>query len=217
MRARHAVSAVAAVCCLASGPAAAQKGEWFGTLGVTGASLDAESTPVGDSGSSIQLDDGYAVSFSAAWMARADWSLETSVAVARLEADGVGGDAGGTELGALWTTWITVGPQYHIPLYSKFEPVVGIGAVIVWPFADDLSTAADGLGVGKLKSDPDFGWTASAGVLWHVSTTWAWRVDVRYLSTDLDLEVKDTGGGLVDTVRLPFDGLTVTIGGSWRF
>ena len=125
--------------------------------------------------------------------------------------------AAGTELGHLWTTWVTVGPQYHIPVYSRFEPVAGVGAVVVWPFADDLTSAAGDVGVGELKVDPDFGWTGNVGVLWHVSSSWAWRADVRYLSTDLDVRVRDTAGATVDTVRLPFDGWTVSLGGTWRF
>lgn len=207
---------VTAICCLST-PAAAQQGEWRGTLSLTGTRLDAQSEPVADTGSSVELDDGYAVTFAAGWMAREDWSLETSISLARLEADSIGGDVGGLELGNLWTTWITVGIQYHVPLYSKLEPLVGVGALIVWPFTDDLSGAAADAGVGGLESDPGFGWTANAGLAWHTSATWAWRLDLRYLDAELDLEVGDTGGSTVDTVILPFDGWTVSVGGSWRF
>jgi outer membrane protein W len=218
MRTRHTLEIVAVLaCCLVAGSAAAQQGERLGTLAVTGVALDAESDPVGDTGSSIQLDDGYAVSFAFTWMARHTWSLETTFSLSRLETDAIAGSAAGTELGHLWTTWVTVGPQYHIPVYSRFEPVVGVGAVVVWPFADDLTSVAGDVGVGELKVDPDFGWTGNVGVLWHVSSSWAWRADVRYLSTDLDVRVRDTAGATVDTVRLPFDGWTVSLGGTWRF
>lgn len=218
MRSRRLVTTAAVLaCCLAAGWAAAQQGEHHGTLALTGVSLDAESDPVGDTSSSIQLDDSYAVSFAHTWMARDVWSLETSISLTRLEADAVRGMADGTELGNLWTTWITAGIQYHLPLYSKLEPVVGVGAVIVWPFLDDLISAAEDVGVGKLKADPGLGWTGNVGMLWHTSSSWAWRADLRYLSADLDLRVKDTGGATVDTVGLPVDGWTLSVGGSWRF
>jgi outer membrane protein W len=214
---RTCVPPILVVAAMCAAPAAAQQGEWYGTLSLTGARLDARSQPVADTGSSVELDDGYAVTFAAGWMAREDWSLETSISLARLEADSVGGDTDGLELGNLWTTWITAGVQYHVPLYSKLEPIVGVGAVLVWPFADDLTRAANDSGVGELKSDPAFGWTANAGLAWHTSASWAWRLDLRFLDADSDLEVRNNGGQEVDTVTLPFDGWTVSVGGSWRF
>ena len=198
-------------------PVSAQEADWrLGgrALYMTGGTASPE---VGDTGASLQLGAGGGLEFDAVARFSEMFAAEFTVGVTLQGLDVVGTETccGTTDGGWVWLFPVTAVAQFHIPVYGKWDPYLGLG--VAWTFpVDDLSSEIKDEGVQEIDFKGTVGLAAQGGVNYSLDNRWYANFDVRYLGVSLEATVT-TADGELEPVDLDIKPWVVGFGFGYRF
>ena len=202
---------------LSAATVAAQDAEWRQggrLLYLTGGATSQE---VGDTGASLELGAGIGLEYVAVARFSEMFSAEFAVGASIQELTAVGDDicCGGIDGGDVWLFPLTALGQFHVPVYGKWDPYVGLGAAWTIPYykmSNDLKDTE----VSDIDFKGTLGFAAQAGFNYSLNNRWYANFDVRYLGVSLEAEVKFDDGD-VDTVDLDIKPWVIGFGFGYRF
>ncbi len=117
--------------------------------------------------------------------------------------------------GWVWLFPVTAVAQFHIPVYGKWDPYLGLG--VAWTFpVDDLSSEIKDEGVQEIDFKGTVGLAAQGGVNYSLDNRWYANFDVRYLGVSLEATVT-TADGELEPVDLDIEPWVVGFGFGYRF
>jgi len=210
------VAAVAGLLTLA--PAAtAQQGEWRIGGRIIGVNTTAESEAIPDSGSSIVFSSATTLDVDATYLIGDNWATEIMLTTAQhgLEADG--GSLDGIGLGWVWMAQATCTLQYHIPLWGKWSPYIGLGLGLAHLHNSDLNDTAREQGMNKLRSNPMVGLAAQVGVAYRHRQSWIFTLDMKYNGVSGDIRTDGADEETVYRLGTDFNPWIVGLGAAVRF
>ncbi len=173
----------------------AQDAEWrLGgrALYMTGGTISPE---VGDTGASLQVGAGGGLEFDAVARFSEMFAAEFTVGVTLQGLDVIGTESccGSIDGGWVWLFPMTAVAQFHIPVYGKWDPYLGLG--VAWtPAMDDLSSELEGEDVREIDFKGTVGLAAQGGVNLTLNNRWYANFDVRYLGVSLEATAKTADG-----------------------
>jgi len=196
---------------------AAQDAEWrLGgrALYVSGAATSPE---VGNTGGSLQLEAGGGLEFDAVASFSEMFAVEFTVGATLQSLNVTGTDTccGGIDGGWVWLFPVTAVAQFHIPVYGKWDPYLGIGVAWTYPY-DDLSSEIKDFGAQDIDFKSTVGLAAQGGVNLALNNRWYANLDVRYLGVSLEATVR-TDDGELEPVDLDTKPWVFGIGFGYRF
>lgn len=195
----------------------AQDAEWrLGgrALYMTGGATSPE---VGNTGASLALGAGGGLEFDAVARFSEMFAAEFTIG-ATLQSLTVTGDdicCGGIDGGWVWLFPLTAVAQFHIPVYGKWDPYLGLGIAWTIPY-DDLSSDIEDAGVQEIEFKGTVGLAAQGGVNYNLGNRWYANFDVRYLGVSLEARVRTDDGDL-EPVDLDIKPWVFGIGFGYRF
>jgi len=195
----------------------AQDAEWRQggrLLYVTGGTTSQE---VGETGGRLDLGAGFGAEYLAVARFSEMFSAEFSIGATAQDLTVVGDEicCGGIDGGRVWLFPLTALGQFHIPIYGKWDPYVGIGAAWTIPYYK-LSNDLENTEVEDIDFKGRLGLAAQAGVNYTLNNRWFANLDVRYLGVSLEAEVS-LDDGEVDTVDLDIKPWVIGFGFGYRF
>lgn len=210
----------ALIWCLAlttAATAAAQDAEWRQGGRLLYMSGGTTSQVVGATGGSLDLGAGYGAEYVAAARFSEMFSAEFSVGATVQDLAVVGDEfcCGGVDGGRVWLFPVAALGQFHIPIYGRWDPYVGVGAAWTIPYYK-LSNDLEADGVDDIDFKGTIGLAAQAGFNYTLDNRWYVNLDVRYLDVNLEAEVR-LGDGEVDTVDLDTKPWVIGFGFGYRF
>lgn len=158
-----------------------QAGDWIvrGGLGVV--SPDGDGADV--SGATLDVDDGYAVTLTGAYMITDHIAVELLASTPfnhDIDLDGAG------TVGETDQLPPTLSLQYHFGPFGRIQPYVGAGVNYTIFFNEDTKGALNGT---TLNLDDSVGLAGQVGFDWHFGNNWLANLDVRYISIETDAQL----------------------------
>jgi len=199
----------------AAGVASAQSPEWRYGGRVSWVNTSACSEELGGTANALKLHSGYGFELDATLMFSDRFGAEFSVGASAHRLCVSGGDWGEIDAGRLWLVPLTAIAQYHPPVYGPWEPYVGLGINWTAPIFK-LSGEASDAGIERLDLEGGPAIAAQIGVNYQMDNRWYANVDLRYLGTSLDAQVR-TDGEDFPTVTLDATPLVVSLGFGYKF
>ena len=183
-------------------------------LYVTGGAISQE---VGDTGASLELGTGIGLEYLAVARFSEMFSAEFAIGASAQDLNAIGDHTccGGIDGSRLWLFPLTALGQFHIPVYGKWDPYVGLGAAWTMPYyklSDDLNAN----GVDDIDFKGTLGLAAQVGVNLTLDNRWYANLDVRYLGVSLEADVVFDDGN-IDTVDLDTKPWVIGFGFGYRF
>ena len=177
----------------------------------------ASSQGVGDGGASLELGAGFGLEYVAvagfSEMFAAEFTVGATLQSLTVTGNDIGfGDVDG---GWVWLFPLTALGQFHIPVYGKWDPYLGLGVAWTVPYYK-LSDHIKNTGVDDIDFKGTLGLAAQAGFNYTLNNRWFANFDVRYLGVSLEAEVT-LDDGSVDTVDLDTKPWVFGIGFGYRF
>ena len=199
----------------AAASASAQSPEWRYGGRVSWVNAATTSQELGDTGGTLDLRSGIGVEFDAILMFSDRFGVELSVGASahRLHIDG--GDWGDIDAGRVWLVPLNAIAQYHHPVYGPWDPYIGLGISWVAPFYK-MSNDVKDAGIEKIEFEGGAGVAAQIGVNYQMDNRWYVNMDLRYLGTSIDAQVRTDEGDL-PTVKLDIKPLVVSLGFGYKF
>jgi outer membrane protein len=200
-----------------AGTASAQDAEWrLGgrALYMTGGTTSPE---VADTGASLELGAGGGLEFDAVARFSEMFAAEFTIGVTVQPLTVIENDicCSGVDGGWVWLVPLTAVAQFHIPVYGKWDPYVGLGIAWTYPY-DDLSSDIKDFGVRDIAFKSTVGLAAQGGVNLTLNNRWYANLDVRYLGVSLEATVT-TDAGELEPVDLDIKPWVIGIGFGYRF
>jgi outer membrane protein len=199
----------------ASSPALAQTAEWrLGGRALYVAS-GTTSEELGDTGYRLDLSSGLGLEFMADLMFSERFGAEFSIAAAAPRLELVGDACCDVDGDRLWLIPLTAVAQYHVNVYGKWDPYIGLGVtwiVPIYSLSNDFSDA----GIDELDLEGDFGLVAQLGVNYTLDSRWYVNLDLRYLGASVDARVSTNGEDL-PPVTLDIKPFVAGLGFGYRY
>ena len=199
----------------ATATASAQAPEWRYGGRVSWISASTISPELADTGGVLNLRSGLGVEFDATLTFSERFGVELSVGASAHQLSVSGGDWGNIDAGWVWLVPLTAIAQYHHPIYGPWDPYLGLGISWVAPFyrlSSDLSDTS----VERLEFEGGAGVAAQIGANYQMDNRWYLNIDLRYLGTSLDAQVRTDEGDL-PTVTLDAKPLVISLGFGYKF
>jgi outer membrane protein len=177
----------------------------------------ATSPEVGDTGAGLELGAGGGLEFDAVARFSEMFAAEFTIGVTVQPLTVIGDDlcCGGIDGGWVWLVPLTALGQFHIPVYGKWDPYVGLG--VAWTFpVDSLSSDIKAVGVQKIDFQGTVGFAMQGGVNYTINNRWYANLDIRYLGVSLEARVT-TDAGKLQPVDLEIEPWVLGIGFRYRF
>lgn len=198
-------------------PAAAQTNQHWGSFGLSLVSVEGTSSEVSDTGTSLVLDDGLGATFDWTWSFSRRFSLAVGLTLARHDIETDDGLFADLEGGTIWAAPVTLGVEYTIPLYGRYEPYVGAGVCGLAMFLGDPGSEIEAAGLDEYRPGAGIGPFLQAGLRYHTDSNWNMALDVRFTDVEVDLELRNHGGDEIDTVTVDMSPTIVTLAVGYRF
>jgi len=214
---RRLAATIAGALLVAAGTASAQDFEWLlggRALYMTGGAI---SPDVGNTGDRLELGAGGGVEFDAVARFSEMFAAEFTIGVTAQPLTVIGDDlcCGGTDGGWVWLVPLTAVAQFHIPIYGKWDPYVGLGIAWTYPH-DNLSSDIKDYGVRAIDFKGTVGLAAQGGVNYTINNRWFANLDIRYLGVSLETRVT-TDTGEFEPVDFDIEPWVFGIGFRYRF
>ncbi len=194
-------------------PAAAQQGEWRLGGRLLAARIDAETEPLAFFDTRIRSDDAWTGEFDATFMLDDDLGLEWMITTAPHDLRAVGGVLDGVDLGEVWIAQSALTLQYHVPLWGRVRPYVGVGLAGAWMHSSSITAAA----IDSVTSDVMSGFVAQVGVSYRQGRRWLLSFDIKVANTSGDVRLEDEQGTTTATVGIDLDPVLIGLGAAYRF
>jgi outer membrane protein len=206
-----------ALLCAISAPLDAQEAQWWGRARIVSISPDEHSDTVADTGGRLAVGTLASIAADVSYRLTDRLGVEFMVTGSKPSLDLVGGTGGGIEAGSVWVAPISLSVVYYVPLFGSYLPYFGVGASYGVFFDPDASADLAQLGVVDMEFDGKLGFTACAGLNYHLSDRLVAHLDVRYM--DLSAEVRPQGADAdaFHRVDLDLDPWIIGLGAGWRF
>jgi len=175
------------------------------------------SPEVGNTGAGLDLSAGGGLELVAVASFSEMFAAEFTVGATLQSLNVTGTDicCGGIDGGWVWLFPLTAVAQFHIPVYGKWDPYLGIGIAWTYPY-DDLSSDIKDFGVQDIDFKSTVGLAAQGGVNLALNNRWYANLDVRYLGVSLEATVR-TDDGELEPVDLDIKPWVFGIGLGYRF
>ena len=210
-------AAFAILVLLAAVSAEAQQSQRWGTVGLSLVRLEGISAPVAETGTRLELDDGFGATFDWSFSFSRRFAFSLGLSLARHDIETVGGLFPGLNGGTIWAAPVTAGVHYTVPLVGRYEPYVGAGVCGLTMFLDDPGTEVEGVGLAEYRADVGVGPYLEAGLRYYTGNRWHMALGLRLTDVESDLELRDAAGGVVDTVTVDMSPTIVTFAAGYRF
>jgi outer membrane protein len=226
--------ACAALCLLASLPAAAQDaapwyaaksdGDWLvrlrGIAVLPDENLDADSGALGGSAADADIDDAYVPELDFTYFFTPNLAVELILATTPHDVKGAG-TLNNLDLGEVWLLPPTLTAQYHVTQLgdwtgveglSKLKPYFGAGVNYTIFYNTDAGQFND------IEYDNAFGFALQAGLDYEVATGVFLNLDVKkiFLETEWELDASNAGLG-TQTGDVTLDPWIIGVGVGYRF
>lgn len=203
---------------LAMAPTAdAQQGEWRFGARVIRVMTDAETEPLTDSGTAIAFDSATSIELDATYLIDDNWATEIMLTTAQHGLETSGGGVDGVGLGWVWMAEATFTLQYHIPMWGKWRPYIGLGLGLAHLHNSSLNDTANANGADALRSSLMTGVAGQVGVAYRYKSAWILTFDIKYNGVSGDVRVQDSGGATSATLSTDFQPWIVGLGAAMRF
>ncbi len=201
-------------CAAAAG--AQEQGTWRYGFRAIYVGIDATSEPLFDSDSTIGIDSSLFVEYDMTYMLGQNWGLEWMITASPHDAQVESGVYDGLDLGSLWIAETTVTFNYMLPFWNKWKPYLGAGGAAAYFFGSDPSSAAEAIGVDKVKSNVAWGWVGQVGLAYRLNQSWIVSLDLKWIDMPMDVSLEGQNGE-VEKVGMDLDPLIIGLGGAVRF
>ena len=172
------------------------------------------SVDLGDTGSTLDLKSGLGIELNATLPVSDRFSVEFSVGTTAPQIS-VTEESGSIDGGRVWLLPLTAIAQYHIQVYGPWDPYLGLGVSWAIPFYD-LSQDLKDAGVERLEFDGKPGGVAQIGTNYQMNTRWYVNLDLRYVGTSLDAQMRTEKEDL-PTVSLDTNPFVISLGCGYIF
>lgn len=179
-------------------------------------SPDADSSTIGDTGTSVDVDDAVTLEIDLTLMFSETFGLEIVAATSEHDIETIGGAIGGADAGSVWVLPPTVTLQYHFPTDTGFRPYIGAGVNFTYFYSYDLSADLEALGVIDIDFEESFSFAAGVGADVLLQGNWLLNFDVKYVDMDTEAELQ-TATGVLDTIDVDINPWLVGVGVGYRF
>lgn len=195
---------------------AQEQGTWRYGFRVIHIGIDAVSEPLFDSDSTIEIDSSVFAEYDMTYMLGENWGMEWMITASPHDAQIESGVYDGLDLGSLWIAETTLTVNYMLPFWNRWKPYLGAGASAAYFFGSDPSSAAEAIGVDKVKSDLGWGFVGQAGLAYRLNKAWILSLDVKWISMSIDVKLEGQDGNVAE-VPMDLDPLVIGFGGAVRF
>jgi len=214
---RRTIAAGVLLTVLWAGTAGAQEqGTWRYGFRVIDIGIDANSDPILDSDSTISIDSSIFAEYDMTYMLGQNWGVEWMITASPHDVEVKSGIYDGLDLGSLWIAETTVTFNYMLPFWNRWRPYLGAGVSAAYFFGSDSSSAAEAIGVDKVKSDLGWGFVGQVGLAYRLNRSWILSLDVKWIDMPMDVELDGQDGSVVETT-MDLDPLIIGLGGAVRF
>jgi len=131
------------------------------------------------------MKSGLGLEFVANVMFSERFGAEFSVGASAHQLNLTGDECCDIDGGRVWLVPLTAIAQYHVQVYGKWDPYVGLGLTWILPIyklSDDLSDS----GFEELDIEGGAGIAAQVGVNYKIDNRWYVNLDLRYLGASLE-------------------------------
>jgi outer membrane protein len=216
---RHFATGLLLVACLALPAAvpAQTTGDWALGGRVVAIFTDATTAEVPGTGARIAIDGAASAAIDATTWITDHWSLEVMLTTASHDLTGVGGATDGLDVGRVWASQSTIILQYRFPLWSAWQPYVGLGLGLAYLHSSDMKGEIESLGIERLRSDLLTGVAVQAGVAYRHSRRWIFSLDVKYTGAGGEVRLKGPSDATLSSLDLDLEPWIVGLGAAYRF
>ncbi len=200
----------------ASAVGAQEQGTWRYGFRVIGIDIDATSDPIFESDSTIGIDSSVFAEYDMTYMLGQNWGVEWMITASPHDVTVESGIYDGLDLGSLWIAETTATFNYMLPFWNRWKPYLGAGVSAAYFFASDPTTAAEAIGVEKVKSNVGWGFVGQVGLAYRLNRSWILSLDVKWIDMSIDVEL-DGQDGSVAEAPMDLDPLIIGLGGAVRF
>jgi len=215
MRAR--IALIGAVATLLLLPVTAQAQGWEFGARVIWVVPDSDSTPIGETGTTVKADDAFAIELDLEYMLNDRWGLELIAATPKHDLRTVGGALGGLSAGKVWLLPPTLTLLYHLPAMGSARFYGGLGLNYTKFYSYELSGDLEAAGVSRIEFSDSWGLAADVGVDIEVDEQWYLNVDVKYVQMSTDATLQLQAGGVLDQITVDVNPWIFGAGLGYRF
>lgn len=217
VRALSAIVCAAAFLAVNAAPVGAQEqGEWRAGGRLISIDVDAISQPLFDTESTIGVDSRVSLEYDMTYMLGENWGMEWMITAAPHDTRIVSGVFNGLDLGSVWIGETTLTFQYVIPVRGRWRPYVGAGVGLGYFLYSDTTSAAEAIGVDKVKSNLGWGPVGQVGLAHRLNRAWILSLDLKWIDMPIDVKL-DGHEGTIDEVEMDLDPLIIGLGAAFRF
>ncbi len=188
----------------------AEAGDWVVRLRAVNVSPNEDSdlgktvnknvAPVMTPGAELKVDDNWIPELDVSYYFTKNIAAELILALGTEHDVKISGDAlttvGDQGLGEVDLLPPTLTVQWHFNPDQKFDPYVGAGINYTHMLDRNLKVSSGALAGSKIKIDSDsWGWALQAGVDVNLDGGWLINADVKYVTIDTDVELKNPLAG----------------------
>lgn len=195
---------------------AQEQGTWRYGFRVIDIGIDATSDPILDSDSTITIDSSIFAEYDMTYMLGQNWGVEWMITASPHDVKVESGAFDGLDLGSLWIAETTVTFNYMLPFWNRWRPYLGAGVSAAYFFGSDPSTAAEAIGVDKVKSELGWGFVGQVGLAYRLNRSWILTLDVKWIDMSIDVKLDGQDGSVAET-PMDLDPLIIGLGGAVRF
>ena len=195
---------------------AQEQGTWRYGFRVIDIGIDATSDPILDSDSTITIDSSIFAEYDMTYMLGQNWGVEWMITSSPHDVTVESGAFDGLDLGSLWIAETTVTFNYMLPFWNRWRPYLGAGVSAAYFFGSDPSTAAEAIGVDKVKSELGWGFVGQVGLAYRLNRSWILTLDVKWIDMSIDVKLDGQDGSVAET-PMDLDPLIIGLGGAVRF
>ena len=195
---------------------AQEQGTWRYGFRVIDIGIDATSDPILDSDSTITIDSSIFAEYDMTYMLGQNWGVEWMITASPHDVTVESGAFDGLDLGSLWIAETTVTFNYMLPFWNRWRPYLGAGVSAAYFFGSDPSTAAEAIGVDKVKSELGWGFVGQVGLAYRLNRSWILTLDVKWIDMSIDVKLDGQDGSVAET-PMDLDPLIIGLGGAVRF
>jgi len=210
---RGKLALIGLVCTALLLPVAAQAQGWELGARIIGVLPDDSSDYIGETGSTVTVDDQYTLEVDVTYMFSERVGLEVIAATTKHDITAVNGALDGASAGSVKVLPPTFTLMYRFPMGLY----LGLGLNYTTFYSYDLSDDLANAGVSDIEFSDSFGVAADIGWDFFLGDNWYFNIDLKYIQISTDAKLMLAGGGYLDEINVDINPWVPGIGLGYRF